>query len=578
VSALAAIAALVLAAPGGTVSATKHNLSTSGPGTIKSQNETQICVFCHVPHHGVGLGGNRPPSAATYTPYNSTTLTSPPPGAPTGASKICLSCHDGTIALGQTVASGTLTLQNAGPGGAMPPGPSNIGTDLRSSHPVSFSPAASSQLRTPPSGDAVQYDSAGRLQCTSCHDPHRDDLEAVQGKFLVKANRASAICQTCHAKAYWTANPASHQSSTALYDASRGATTGYTTVADNACETCHTSHGAASPARVLRTTGPLLCTRCHDGSVAQTNVATDLTKPFPHPILTTSTLDHDQAEAPGNPAFRLPETLSTAPRHVLCEDCHNPHASFVQAATAPRANGFLAGTWGIDANQNRVEPVVNQYEVCFKCHADSANQPQALGPTPPETLRRSVTDVNLRRVFDLTSPSFHPVEGPGRGADVPSLIAPLTVASVVYCTDCHASDSGPGAGGTGPRGPHGSTYRHILERNLATADFTPESPAAYALCYKCHDRDVLMDPLRSAFPSHQKHVQNGTIPCTACHASHGVSNLQGNGVNNAHLVDFDVSIVGTNSLGQRQYTSSGPRAGNCSTACHGQDHVLKSYP
>jgi DNA-binding MarR family transcriptional regulator len=30
---------------------TKHNLSVSGPGPIKSTNEQQVCIFCHTPHN-----------------------------------------------------------------------------------------------------------------------------------------------------------------------------------------------------------------------------------------------------------------------------------------------------------------------------------------------------------------------------------------------------------------------------------------------------------------------------------------------------------------------------------------------
>ena len=31
---------------------TRHNLSASGPGTVKATTETQVCVFCHTPHAG----------------------------------------------------------------------------------------------------------------------------------------------------------------------------------------------------------------------------------------------------------------------------------------------------------------------------------------------------------------------------------------------------------------------------------------------------------------------------------------------------------------------------------------------
>ena len=563
-------------AQGVSVLASKHNLSVSGPGPVKAQSETQVCIFCHTPHHGASLGTNRPGSLATYQPYNSTTLVSPVPGSPSGATRVCLSCHDGTIALGQTLASGRIPFVNAGPGGTLAPGSSNLGTDLRRSHPVSFAPALSPKLRAPPPDDPVKLDAAGRVQCTSCHNPHWDKVDPVQGKFLVKQNRGSALCLTCHLQPYWIANPSAHQASTAFYDTSLGATTPYTTVADNGCASCHRPHGAATNARLLKDQPSQTCLQCHTGRVASKDLRGDFAKPYAHPSLSGDPLIHDAAEGPLDPAHPLPERLISAPRHAECVDCHNPHAAFAQPSSAPRASGFLAGVWGIDRNGQRVDPVQNEYEVCFKCHADSANQPQSSGPTPPETVRRAVPDVNLRRVFDLGAASFHPIEGPGRNAAVPGLLSPWTTASTVYCSDCHASDTGRGAGGAGPSGPHGSSYPHILERNLSTADYTPESPTSYALCYKCHDRSVLLSP-QSGFPSHASHVQARSIPCSACHDWHGVSAVSGNPVNNAHLIDFDISIVRPNAKGVRRYQATGFGHGSCALSCHNSEHDNRSY-
>jgi predicted CXXCH cytochrome family protein len=557
----------------------KHNLSVSGRGPVRASTETEVCIFCHVGHGGRGLGENRPLSAAArYTPYNSSTLVSQAPGAPSGATRICLSCHDGTIAMGETVAGKTVRMVSTSSreGGRMPEGRSDLGTDLRTSHPVSFRPAPSAELRTPRAGDLVRLDSGGRLQCTSCHDPHEDEIDPDQGDFLVAPNRASALCLTCHAETWWQSNPSSHQSSTARYDASKGATTAYDTVADNGCGSCHVSHGAASASRLLDRTGSGTCLKCHSGQVAAVNIATDLSRTANHPVLSSDPAAHDAAEGRPGAASRLPETSSATPRHVECVDCHNPHAAYDRDAKAPDASGALSGVWGIDRAGARVDPVRYEYEICFKCHGDSANQPQRNGPAPPATVRRAQPDLNLRRRFDLDAPSSHPVEGPGRGTDVPSLIAPLTTQSVIYCSDCHASNTGPGAGGQGARGPHGSSYPHLLERAFSTADNTVEGPGAYALCYKCHDRTTLLSD-RSAFASHALHVQREHAPCSACHDWHGVSVVQGDRTHNAHLIDFDVSIVKPTARGRREYESLGLRTGRCSVACHGIEHDGVTY-
>ncbi|MFQ5494707.1 MAG: hypothetical protein ACE5EX_04940, partial [Phycisphaerae bacterium] len=82
------------------VADTVHNLSVAGPGSVRAQSEQEICVFCHAPHNTGPMRPlwNRDVSPASYQIYQSSTLDASP-GQPTGSSKLCLSCHDGTIAL-----------------------------------------------------------------------------------------------------------------------------------------------------------------------------------------------------------------------------------------------------------------------------------------------------------------------------------------------------------------------------------------------------------------------------------------------------------------------------------------------
>ena len=91
---------------------TKHNFSATIvpilPDGItraaQAVSESQVCAFCHTPH-GANLAPktplwNRKLSGATYIPYNSSSLDATDLGQPGGKSRLCLSCHDGTLALG----------------------------------------------------------------------------------------------------------------------------------------------------------------------------------------------------------------------------------------------------------------------------------------------------------------------------------------------------------------------------------------------------------------------------------------------------------------------------------------------
>ncbi len=565
------------APPGGShsVRGSKHDLSVTGPGPIKAESEREVCIFCHVPHFASDKADHlsgRPEIGKTHVPYESSTSLSRP-RAPTGPSRVCLSCHDGTIAVGETLAKG-IRMNAAAPDGKIPASRrSNLGTDLRKTHPISFVPPGSATLRRPPVTKAVHLDDKGEIQCTSCHDPHSEYGGSPEGKFLLEPTAESELCVTCHVLPM----DASHARSTRAFGKAEGNESRYSSVGNAGCMACHRSHGADVRGRLLARADTdaddALCLRCHGGTAARTDIARELSKPSAHAV-SISRGRHDPSEGPGSSTHRLPETSMGVDRHVACVDCHDPHAATDRDAVAPEASGRVAGVWGIDQAGNRVVPATKQYEICLKCHGDSANKPTSTRPFAP---RRAAEDENLRRVFDQSAPSNHPVMAPVRNSRVPRKLSRLSIATWVYCTDCHSDDDGPGAGGAGPRGPHGSIYPPLLERNYTTQDRSAESPEAYALCYKCHDRTALLSS-SSAFPLHKEHVAQYQAPCSVCHDAHGVSAAKGTATNNAHLVDFDLNVVKSVAGAIRPYTSTGAGSGSCSLTCHEHTHRDSTYP
>lgn len=163
---------------------------------------TQICIPCHTPHNADTTIADAPlwnhtPTVANYTLYASPTLNATATMAqPTGVSKLCLSCHDGTVAPDAfTGHAGTIAnlLPGVGNGG--------LGTDLKKSHPVSFTydaalASADGELVDPttlPTG----WVNNSKFECSSCHDVHNK----IGGlAMLHKSNAASALCLTCHTK------------------------------------------------------------------------------------------------------------------------------------------------------------------------------------------------------------------------------------------------------------------------------------------------------------------------------------------------------------------------------------------
>lgn len=140
----------------------------------------QLCEVCHVPHNAPAGDPlwNHAETAQTFTMYGTTLSGQTPDTAPNAASLRCLSCHDGVTNLD---AFGGAT------GGTVLTGTAAFGTDLSDDHPISITPSADITL---PSG----WDKAGKVECSSCHDPH----DTTNTFFLRASLTNSAICTSCH--------------------------------------------------------------------------------------------------------------------------------------------------------------------------------------------------------------------------------------------------------------------------------------------------------------------------------------------------------------------------------------------
>jgi hypothetical protein len=142
---------------------------------------------------------------------------------------------------------------------------------------------------------------------------------------------------------------------------------------------------------------------------------------------------------------------------------------------------------------------------------------------------------------------------------------PLTSSSIIYCTDCHNSDQARSSGGTGPNGPHGSAFRHLLQLNLLQ-DGTGGGGSGAALCGKCHN----LTTIRNEAP----HGEHNGVGCTSCHDPHGV--IGGTPGANRAMMNFDTGVAAkTTTYFGFWYTSTASRG--CYTNCHGENHNPHGY-
>jgi len=229
---LTAIAGLTLGASlaygytvdGGGVVGSKHDmneLSGAAPDSLG-----RVCAFCHTPHHKLEateldynpLWSHTINVDTTFASYETVTFNSTIAGDPlAGPSRLCMSCHDGVIAVDQHYGStGTALTGKITDDGF---GDIAVGkfSDLSNDHPIGFDltnihttdagiranlkAPANSTLDTKEIAATLGFNNGqGQLlmTCASCHDVHnRDNVDTA---FLYEKQMDSQFCVMCHDK------------------------------------------------------------------------------------------------------------------------------------------------------------------------------------------------------------------------------------------------------------------------------------------------------------------------------------------------------------------------------------------
>ena len=196
---LGTLGAVLLLAPvptSGGIAGSAHDFSAQGWSGGK------VCLSCHTPHNADATVDGAPlwnheVTAATYTLYGSPSMV----GAteqPRSVSRLCLSCHDGTVALDSFggVTGGTFINDSA-----------KIETNLTDDHPISIRWQHQNDMSNgvclnchsihPPAFVSELPFFDGYVECATCHDVHNG---TQYGKLLRMSRQGSQLCLHCHGK------------------------------------------------------------------------------------------------------------------------------------------------------------------------------------------------------------------------------------------------------------------------------------------------------------------------------------------------------------------------------------------
>lgn len=237
-------------APGTGIANTKHDFTLWNPTGGDASNTINVgkCTFCHTPHKAQqqALIWNHKLSAVASYSWGAGATTVGGTLLPTisstwnGATKLCLSCHDGSVAIGDIAwfdkashqglaAINTRTMSADFPNSQIATTTGGMGTNHPVAHP--FPGAGASTYNTRTSGAAAVLsgwqpnpitsgirlfndDGSGNIsvasvpgtqtgiECSSCHDPHNGS--GVTGAYFLRGNLTGNgvdyICTKCHAK------------------------------------------------------------------------------------------------------------------------------------------------------------------------------------------------------------------------------------------------------------------------------------------------------------------------------------------------------------------------------------------
>ncbi len=176
-------------------------LLISQSGILLAAHSNYGCDGCHTPHNSTASPSvplwNGSETTQTFTMYSSGTFDGNIDGQPTGTSRLCLGCHDGT--------NPRISMES----------PRSFGGDkLSRSHPISFiydsalavkdhglkDPSEFSTLGDTIAKDLLDPDS--KMQCTSCHDIHTSGVgeNLLRGYDYTHGPGGGNLCRMCHNK------------------------------------------------------------------------------------------------------------------------------------------------------------------------------------------------------------------------------------------------------------------------------------------------------------------------------------------------------------------------------------------
>jgi predicted CXXCH cytochrome family protein len=253
----------------------------------------------------------------------------------------------------------------------------------------------------------------------------------------------------------------------------------------------------------------------------------------------------------------LSKSVAHAPVLDKCTNCHNPHESLNPALLADKVQNLCLGCHeqmhSRIANKPVTHGVIDTERSCLNCHDPHSSDIEFLLTKLPFDLcvechssdaivdHDGVRLTNFKQLLDDNKEWHAPV-------------------AAKDCSACHE--------------PHGSDHFRLLIKDYPEKFYSPYDAELYALCFECHDDQIIADPKTVKYTQfrdgdlnlHYLHVNKSSRgrTCRACHEVHASN--QANHVREGVPYGSSGWVLKLN----YQRTETG---GSCARTCH----VEKTY-
>jgi predicted CXXCH cytochrome family protein len=361
-----------------------------------------------------------------------------------------------------------------------------------------------------------------RDSCAECHEDVMQHAE-VHGPVAVNACDACHVVESAEEHTYTLARTGA-ELCTFCHELNRaGAAVVHRPVAKGECTACHDPHGGSERSLLVAPTVAALCSECHDDVVDGSHVHGPVAAgacvvchaphaaPYPKLLVAEGSALCTNCHATTQTQLESLRVVHP-PAAEACEQCHDAHASDHAMMLVAEPQELCLSCH--EPIKDTIEHAPTQHaavttgQSCLNCHSPHASDYPRVLKTDMETLCFACHDREIELEDGTKLPDIKAVIDTGR-----SLHGPVAQDN---CAACHVI--------------HGGDHFRLLKKEYPPDFYASFSEERYALCFMCHDRQLLQDARTTTLTDfrngdrnlHYLHVnrEKKGRTCRACHATH----------------------------------------------------------